>query len=109
MSTSLARPLGVMMMLEGLMSRWTTPRLAAWARPAATDAAQRVLGGGGSGQVAGDDRGRVVAELRAAEVHALRGRSLGGRHVGGAVVLVAPVGGARLGHGNSPGFSPVRW
>ena len=33
MSTILARPSGVMMMFDGLMSRWTTPRSAAWARP----------------------------------------------------------------------------
>ena len=32
MSTSLARPCGVTMMFDGLMSRWTTPRSAAWTR-----------------------------------------------------------------------------
>ncbi|MFO0796489.1 MAG: hypothetical protein U0804_03370 [Gemmataceae bacterium] len=36
MSTILARPSGVMMRLLGLMSRWTTPRSAAWCSPAAT-------------------------------------------------------------------------
>ena len=32
MSTSLARPCGVRMMFDGLMSRWTTPRRDAWTR-----------------------------------------------------------------------------
>src|SRR4051795_6282589 len=36
MSTILARPSGVTMMFDGLMSRWTTPRSAACPRPRVT-------------------------------------------------------------------------